>query len=128
MDRRKKINRNIALVKQSENNARIVSSICTTIKFIFGCFLVAFIFYQFKDIITAQNPNDISQNTDSTATLLERILSAIKINDFVDFLPWSGWISTIILTVYIRLNIKSNNFLLEFNSGKKDKSDNVVER
>lgn len=116
------------MVKQSENNARIVSSICTTIKFIFGCFLVAFIFYQFKDIITAQNPNDISQNTDSTATLLERILSAIKINDFVDFLPWSGWISTIILTVYIRLNIKSNNFLLEFNSGKKDKSDNVVER
>ena len=118
----KKINRNTMLIKRSDNQAQIVSMVCSTIEkvFIYSCIL--FFLYIVWDVLKAPNSTNISENANTVASMIERLLKALGIDKIADFIPWSGWGVATATIIYHRkvIKVKTNNFKLAIESNKKE--------
>lgn len=118
----KKINRNTMLVKRSDNQAQIVSMVCSTIKTVLLCSCFVFSLYIAWDVLKAPNSTNISENANTVASMIERLLKALGIDKIADFIPWSGWGVATVTIIYHRIviKVKTNNFKLAIESNKKE--------
>ena len=119
----KKVNRNAMLVKTSDNEAKNTAEICKTIRFTLTIAFAFAVLYVLWSIFKTPNTSMIEQTSNSLGGFIERILSALSINKIADFIPWSGWVGIIVLTIYIKRGKRQDNFYLEITSKKEDKTE-----
>ena len=110
------------LVKRSDNQAQIVSMVCSTIKTVILCSCFAFFLYIVWDVLKAPNSTNISENANTVASMVERLLKTFGIDKIADFIPWSGWGVAATTMIYHRIiiKLKTNNFKLVIEPNKQE--------